>query len=135
MPVSNPRGVLVCALPPRDPLWMSQPQILLDSVRDGVRAKHYSLRTEEAYVSWIRRSSSAKKHPSAMGTEEVNQFLTSLAVERKVSAVDAESGTECNPLSIQSPLVSPARPAASPHAPPPGSSRRRRILRHGPSGR
>lgn len=68
---------------------MSQPPKLLDSVRDRIRAKHYSLRTEEAYVSWIRRFIlyHRKKHPSAMGAEEVNQFLTSLAVERKVSAV------------------------------------------------
>jgi integron integrase len=68
---------------------MAQPRKLLDSVRDRLRAKHYSLRTEEAYVSWIRRFIlyHRKKHPSAMGAEEVNQFLTSLAVERKVGAV------------------------------------------------
>ena len=68
---------------------MSHPPKLLDSVRDRIRVKHYSLRTEEAYVSWIRRFIlyHRKKHPSAMGAEEVNQFLTSLAVERKVSAV------------------------------------------------
>jgi len=68
---------------------MAERRKLLDSVRDRLRAKHYSLRTEEAYVSWIRRFIlyHMKKHPSAMGAEEVNQFLTSLAVERKVSAV------------------------------------------------
>lgn len=68
---------------------MSEPPKLLDSVRDRIRAKHYSIRTEEAYVSWIRRFIlyHRKRHPSAMGAEEVNQFLTSLAVERKVSAV------------------------------------------------
>jgi integron integrase len=68
---------------------MTEPPKLLDSVRDRLRAKHYSLRTEEAYVSWIRRFIlyHRKRHPSSMGAEEVNQFLTSLAVERKVGAV------------------------------------------------
>ena len=68
---------------------MAEPPKLLDSVRHLMRTKHYSLRTEEAYVSWIRRFIlyHRKKHPSAMGEAEVNAFLTSLAVERKVSAV------------------------------------------------
>src|SRR5512132_1252314 len=61
---------------------------LLDRVRMAVRARHYSIRTEEAYVTWARRYIlfHGKKHPSAMGAEEINAFLTHLAVERHVSA-------------------------------------------------
>ena len=49
----------------------------------AVRVRHYSRRTEEAYVMWVRRSIlfHGKKHPSAMGADEANAFLTDLAVE------------------------------------------------------
>lgn len=61
---------------------------LLDRVREAVRLRHYSRRTEEAYVMWIRRFIvfHGKKHPSAMGGAEIRRYLTYLAVERKVSA-------------------------------------------------
>ncbi|MBI4987209.1 MAG: integron integrase [Rhodocyclales bacterium] len=61
---------------------------LLDQVRDRLRLKHYSLRTETAYVGWIKRYIffHGKRHPSEMGKAEVEAFLTSLAVERNVSA-------------------------------------------------
>src|SRR5712692_11555072 len=67
---------------------MSGPPKLLDRVREAVRVRHYSLRTEEAYVGWIRRFIlfHQKRHPSAMGADEVNAFLSHLAVEGKVSA-------------------------------------------------
>src|SRR5438552_11409637 len=67
---------------------MDQPPRLLDRVRAAVRTRHFSPRTEEAYVMWIRRFIvfHGKRHPSAMGGAEVNQFLTHLAVERHVSA-------------------------------------------------
>jgi len=67
---------------------MSQPPKLLDRVKQAVRARHYSQRTEEAYVMWIRRYIlfHGKKHPSAMGATEANAFLAYLAVERRVSA-------------------------------------------------
>jgi site-specific recombinase XerD len=50
--------------------------------------RHYSLRTEEAYAGWIRRYIlfHHKRHPSAMGAEEVNGFLTHLAAEKNVAA-------------------------------------------------
>jgi integron integrase len=67
-----------------------QPQSprLLDQVRDRLRLKHYSLRTESAYVGWIKRYIlfHGKRHPREMGKAEVEAFLTSLAVERNVSA-------------------------------------------------
>ena len=67
---------------------MSNPPKLLDRVRAAIRVRHYSPRTEEAYVMWIRRYIlfHGKKHPSAMGADEVNAFLSHLAVAEKVSA-------------------------------------------------
>ncbi len=65
----------------------SQPK-LLDLVRERIRVKHYSLRTEEAYLGWIKRFIlfSGKRHPKDMGAAEVEAFLTHLAVVGKVSA-------------------------------------------------
>src|SRR5262249_62050845 len=57
-------------------------------VRAQTRARHYSLRTEEAYVAWIRRYIlfHDKRHPAEMAESEINAFVTSLAVEGPVSA-------------------------------------------------
>ena len=53
-----------------------------------LRAKHYSLRTEQAYVGWIRQFIlfHDKQHPETLGEAQVESFLTSLAVEREVAA-------------------------------------------------
>lgn len=61
---------------------------LLDEVRDRLRLKHYSLRTERAYVDWIKRYIlfHGKQHPGDLGARHVEAFLTHLAVGRKVSA-------------------------------------------------
>ena len=61
---------------------------LLEAVRDRCRVKHYSLRTEDAYLGWIKRFIFFHKmrHPSKMGGLEVEQFLTHLAVSGKVAA-------------------------------------------------
>jgi len=61
---------------------------LMDVVRDRIRIKHYSRRTEESYTHWIKRFIlfNQKRHPSEMGAPEVEAFLTSLAVERNVAA-------------------------------------------------
>lgn len=60
---------------------------LLDQVCKRLRVKHYSLRTEDAYLGWIKRYIlfHGKRHPSGMGKEEVETFLTHLAVERNVA--------------------------------------------------
>ena len=57
-------------------------------MRDSIRARHYSRRTEEAYISWIRRYIlfHGKRHPAEMGAAEITQFLTSLAVRGRVAA-------------------------------------------------
>lgn len=61
---------------------------LLDQVREVIRIKHYSIRTEQAYVQWIRRYIlyHGKRHPRDMGATEVSAFLSSLAITAKVSA-------------------------------------------------
>ncbi len=61
---------------------------LLDQVRGKIRLKHYSIRTEQAYVDWIKRFilHFDKQHPRDLGAAEVEQFLTHLAVAGKVSA-------------------------------------------------
>ncbi|MGH8766429.1 MAG: phage integrase N-terminal SAM-like domain-containing protein, partial [Burkholderiales bacterium] len=61
---------------------------LLDLVRDVIARKHYSRRTEEAYVNWIKRFIffSEKRHPSDMGAPEVTSFLSHLARDRDVAA-------------------------------------------------
>lgn len=61
---------------------------LLDQVRHAIRARHYSRRTEVAYVTWIRRyiGYHKKAHPSTLGGQDLSAFLTWLATERRVSA-------------------------------------------------
>jgi site-specific recombinase XerD len=61
---------------------------LLDRMRAEIRVRHYSIRTEEAFVDWARRFIlfHNKRHPKEMGAEAVRDFLSHLAVERNVSA-------------------------------------------------
>jgi len=65
-----------------------QPPKLLDRVRIAIRTRHYSLRTEEAYVGWIRRFIffHNKRHPADMEEPEINSFLSHLSVKAHVSA-------------------------------------------------
>ena len=75
---SNPEGVTGKVGPP----------MLLDQVRQRLRVKHYSMRTEQAYVGWIRRFilANGKRHPRDMGEREVEAFLTLLATKGNVAA-------------------------------------------------
>ncbi|MDH4134610.1 MAG: integron integrase [Gammaproteobacteria bacterium] len=61
---------------------------LLDQVRDAIRVRHYSLRTEASYLQWIRRFIlfHNKRHPRDLGEQEVAAFLTYLAAEKNVAA-------------------------------------------------
>ena len=61
---------------------------LLDRLRTAIRLRHFSRKTEEAYVGWVRRFIlfHRKRHPSEMGEAEVTAFLTHLAQVRSVSA-------------------------------------------------
>ena len=64
------------------------PKKLLDQVRELIRRKHYSIRTEQAYVLWIKRYIlfHNKRHPRDMGKPEIEAFLTHLAVDLKVAS-------------------------------------------------
>ena len=66
----------------------SRPPKLLEQVRHRIRAKHYSLRTEDTYVHWIKRFIvfHGKRHPADMGAGEVEAFLSHLAVDLNVAA-------------------------------------------------
>jgi len=60
----------------------------LESIRYILRSKHYSIQTEKAYLLWIKRFIifNQKRHPRNMGEEEVSNYLTYLAVDRKVTS-------------------------------------------------
>jgi integron integrase len=66
----------------------NKPKKLLDQVRDVIRRKHFSIRTEQAYVDWIRRFIlfHDKRHPAEMGEQELTEFLTHLARDVHVAA-------------------------------------------------
>lgn len=66
---------------------MAKPR-LLNQVRDRIRTLHYSIRTEQSYIGWIKRYIyfNNKRHPADLGKLEIEAFLTHLAVNRKVSA-------------------------------------------------
>ena len=70
------------------PTVAASPPKLLDRVRDAIRARHYSRRTEVAYVAWIRRYIGFHQlaHPSTLGAPDISTFLTWLATKRQVSA-------------------------------------------------
>src|ERR1700730_212295 len=61
---------------------------LLDRIRGILRVRRYSIRTEEDYLHWIRRFIlfHGKRHPAAMGEDQINEFLTHLATDRNVAA-------------------------------------------------
>ena len=68
--------------PPQDP------SPFLQKVREAIQVRHFSIRTEEAYVHWVKRFIlfQGKRHPAEMGEREVAAFLTHLAVEGQVAA-------------------------------------------------
>ncbi len=78
-----------CASFPRPaPASVSRQPKLLDRLREALRSRHYSRRTEQAYCHWVRRFIFFHnlRHPAAMAEPEINAFLTHLAVKEKVSA-------------------------------------------------
>ena len=64
-----------------------KPKKLLDIAKEILRRKHYSIRTEEAYIGWMARyiHFHNKRHPKNMGVPEIEAFLTHLAVEGNVA--------------------------------------------------
>jgi hypothetical protein len=85
-------------MPPRSP---SAPK-LLDRVRQTIRLRHYSRRTEQAYLAWIRRFivSSGTRHPQEMGEPEITAFLSKLAA-RGVAASNSESSAQRHRLPLR----------------------------------
>jgi len=81
-PTVNEPVLAAGAAPPPPP-----PPRLLQRMREAIRVRHYSIRTESAYVDWARRFIlfHGKRHPSELGPGEVAAFLTHLAVERSVA--------------------------------------------------
>jgi len=100
----------------------TKPPKLLDQVRETLRTKHYSYRTEQTYVDWIKRFIifHNKRHPKEMGVEEVQAFIVYLANERSVSASTQNQALSSivflykyvlqNELSIPSDIIRPGRP-------------------------
>jgi integron integrase len=64
-----------------------KPPKLLDQVSEALRTKHYAYRTEQTYIDWIKRYIlfHKKRHPKDMGADEIHEFITYLATERKVA--------------------------------------------------
>ena len=81
-------GAALRAREPQPEYDAPSPPRLLDQLRHRLRAKHYSIRTEEAYVDWVRRYIlfHHKVHPRELNAPDVEAFLTHLAVNRNVSA-------------------------------------------------
>jgi integron integrase len=99
---------------------------LLDQVRDACRARQLSRRTEEAYVGWIRRFIlfHRKRHPLELGDADIAAFLTSLAVDRQVSASTQTQAASAllflyrevlgRPVDLPHDVVRPTRPKRLP---------------------
>jgi site-specific recombinase XerD len=70
-----------------------RPKKLLDQVRDTIRLKHDSYRTEQSYVAWIRRYSlfHNKRHPQEMAVPEITSFLTHLAKEQVAASTQNQA--------------------------------------------
>ena len=70
---------------------------VLDQLRERIRYLHYSLRTEQAYVHWVRAfiRFHGVRHPATLGSSEVEAFLSWLANERKVSVSTHRQGLCC----------------------------------------
>ena len=99
---------------------------LRDQVRDALRLKHYSYRTEQTYVDWITRYIlfHKKRHPAEMGETQVQEFITHLAVERSVSASTQNQALSAivflyrhvlrKELALPNDLIRPGRPGRHP---------------------
>jgi integron integrase len=69
-------------------MQVSKPLTLLGAVRENIRLRHYSLRTEKTYIGWVRRyvRFCGGRHPRELGADAITTFLTHLSVDLKVSA-------------------------------------------------
>ena len=107
------------------------PRRLLDQLRDTIRARHYSIRTEAAYVDWARRyiRFHGRRHPRDMGAAEVGAFLTHLAAERNVGAsTQAQARSALLFLYAQVPGIVGIKEASG------NIERAARLIKHAPPG-
>jgi integron integrase len=115
------------ARPARGDLLVPNPKLRLrEQVREVMRFRHYSVRTEETYWNWIRQFIlfHSKKHPREMGTAEVHQFLTHLAAAKNVAAATQNQALNAlvflygqvlhQPLGQLEEYARPSRPARVP---------------------
>ena len=74
--------------PPANPSPANKDKKLLDQLRDAIRAKHYSYRTEQTYLDWCKRYIlyHQKRHPAEMGVPEIQEYITYLATDQQVAA-------------------------------------------------
>src|SRR3990172_12107738 len=76
--------------PPKPAQFLPPQKPLLDQMREALRVRHYSIRTEASYLDWAKRFTLRvfhhKRHPETMGAPAITAFLTHLAVEKKISA-------------------------------------------------
>jgi len=88
LPLSGPASQWLPMAPSVSGVARSGKAKLLDQVRDAIRLRHYSIRTEQSYTDWIRRYVlfHKKRHPSEMAEAEVTEFLTHLARVGNVAA-------------------------------------------------
>jgi integron integrase len=75
-------------MPTEPDAYPTRPTSLFAAARERMRTRHFALRTEQAYLHWLRRfvAFHGRRHPRELGAPHVEQFLTHLAVQRKVSA-------------------------------------------------
>lgn len=75
---------------------------LLDEVKYLIRMKHYSRRTEEAYLKWIKQYIvfNGVKHPNELESKHVESFLKFLAINKNVAAATQKPGIMCNCVSL-----------------------------------
>src|SRR3989442_15300720 len=111
---------------------------LLEQLRDAIRRRHYSPRTEDAYVHWVKRFIyySGKRHPAQLGAAEVSAFLNHLARERDVAAATQNQALSAllflykdalgGPLASVDGLVRAKQPASLPRGLTPPDGRRLR---------
>ena len=76
------------SLPPPSPSPANKDKKLLDQLRDAIRAKHYSYRTEQTYSDWCKRYIlyHQKRHPAEMGVPEIQEYIIYLATDQQVAA-------------------------------------------------
>jgi integrase-like protein len=79
-----------------------RPKKLFAQMREALQTRHYSIRTEHAYVDWARRFIlfHQKRHPKEMGSAEIAAFLTYLALDRQVAASHTEAGSQRPAVSL-----------------------------------